>query len=153
MEVVEQLWFLNTWITVWVSFMEGTDGLSVLEHRAPWGDSPPLHIHRTVDEIFQVFEGRIRLVMGGTERECGPGAIVLMPRGVPHTHRVESEPGGHWITVTAQGDFEKFVRSISRPAWRPGLPGWAGPPTPEAAVELGARAADFGIPLVGPPLR
>ena len=45
-----------------------------------------------------------------------PGAIVLAPKGVPHTYRVESPQGGRCLTVTVHGDFERFVRAMSRPA-------------------------------------
>ena len=37
------IWFLNTLVKIRVAGDDGTDGLSVLEHRAPAGDSPPLH--------------------------------------------------------------------------------------------------------------
>jgi hypothetical protein len=47
------LWFLNTHITVRISSRDGSDGISVLEHRASRGDSPPLHIHHDEDEIFR----------------------------------------------------------------------------------------------------
>ncbi|GAA6758816.1 cupin domain-containing protein [Thermus oshimai] len=51
---MQALWFFNTLVHLWVSEVEGQDGLSVLEHRAPFGDSPPLHVHHTEDEVFVV---------------------------------------------------------------------------------------------------
>src|SRR5918996_445631 len=53
----EQLWFLNTLVTVHARHDQGEDGISVLESLAPYGDSPPLHVHRTEDELFHVLEG------------------------------------------------------------------------------------------------
>jgi hypothetical protein len=38
-----RIWFLNSCVTVRVSYEDGSDGISVLEHQAPHGDSPPLH--------------------------------------------------------------------------------------------------------------
>lgn len=55
---VAHLWCLGTLVTVRVAADEGRDGLSVLEHQAPYADSAPLHIHHTEDEIFHVLEGR-----------------------------------------------------------------------------------------------
>ena len=56
----ESLWFLNTLVSIRVSAQKGSDSLSVLEHRAPFGDSPPLHLHQTEDEVFYVLEGEFR---------------------------------------------------------------------------------------------
>ena len=147
-----QLWFLDTLVTVRVAAADGADHLSVLEHRAPHGDSPPRHVHHTEDEVFAVLEGEFRFSIGEGERRCGAGDVLLAPRGVPHTYRVDSRDGGHWLTVTARGDFERFVRAMSRPAERPALPPRAGAPTPEAAQALAATALTYGIEIVGAPL-
>jgi quercetin dioxygenase-like cupin family protein len=144
-------WFLNSWVTVRVSHADGTDGLSLLEHRVPAGDSPPLHIHRTEDEVFQILDGEFRFQLAGAEQRCGAGAILLAPKGVPHTYRAESPSGGRFLTVTGRHDFERFVRAVGRPAGRPQMPP-AVPPTPEAIQALAAAARDFGIEFVGPPL-
>ena len=148
----ESLWFLDTLITVRVSEREGSDRISVLEHRAPHGDSPPLHLHRTEDEVFIVLEGTFRFRLGEEEREVGAGETLLTPKGVPHTYRVESAEGGRWLTVTSGGDFERFVRAMGRVAERVELPERGAPPSAEAAEALGAAATKYGIELVGPPL-
>jgi uncharacterized RmlC-like cupin family protein len=118
----------------------------------PFGDSPPLHVHQNQDEVFQILDGEIRFVVGGKEFRHGAGAIVLAPKGVPHSYRVESKQGGHFIITTVGGDFERFVRAMSRPAERPTLPDPSGPPSPEAIEALTATAAQHGIHFVGPPL-
>jgi mannose-6-phosphate isomerase-like protein (cupin superfamily) len=147
----EQLWFLNTLVTVRVRHDEGEDGISVLERLAPHGESPPLHVHQTEDEIFHVLEGQLRVRAGDTEVRIGAGETILGPKGVPHTYRVESQAGARWLVITTRGDFERFVRVLSRPAERPKLPP-QGPPTPEQADALAAAAREHGIELVGPPL-
>ena len=147
----EQFWFLNTLVTVRLGVNDSQDGISVLEHRAPFGDSPPLHIHHTEDEIFHILEGEFLFEVSGQRQHHGPGAIVLAPKGAPHSYRVESRDGGRWLTVTAHGDFEQFVRAASRPAEKPELPP-ASAPTPEAVATLAKRAGAYGIELVGLPL-
>jgi quercetin dioxygenase-like cupin family protein len=147
------LWFLDTLVTVRVSHADGQDGIAILEHRAPSGDSPPLHVHRTEDEIFHILDGRFRFRVGGEERWAGPGETLLAPNGIPHTYRVESREGGRWLTATAHGDFERFVRAMGRPAERLELPVPAGPPPPEAAAALAAIALQYEIEIVGPPLQ
>jgi hypothetical protein len=141
----EQLWFLNTLHTVRVRHDQGEDGISVVEALAPHGDSPPLHLHRTEDELFHVLEGELRMRAGDAEIRVGAGESLLAPKGVA--------PGGaRWLVVTTGGDFERFVRELSRPAERPGLPTPQGPPTPEQEDALAEAARRHGIEVVGPPL-
>jgi quercetin dioxygenase-like cupin family protein len=149
---VSQLWFLNQLVTVRVARSENQDGISVLEHRVPQGDSPPMHFHRNEDEIIYILEGEIRVKMAGEERRAGTGEVLLVPKGVPHTYRVESREGGRFITVTVRGEFERFVRAMSRPAERAGLPEPAGAPSPEMMQAFRATASQHGIEFVGPPL-
>ncbi len=148
-----QLWFLDSLVTIRVSTSAGQDGLSVLEHRMPYGSSAPLHLHRTEDELFQILEGEYRVKVQDQEQRVGPGAILLAPKGVPHTYRVESAQGGRCLIITVRGDFERFVRAVGRPAPRSELPPPAGPPSAEAIQALKTTAAKFGIEIIGPPLQ
>jgi uncharacterized cupin superfamily protein len=148
-----QLWFQNSLVTIRVSMSEGQDGISVLEHRVPHGFSPPLHLHRTEDEVLHVLEGEFRVKVKDQEHRLGAGDVLLAPKGVPHTYRVESVQGGRCLTITARGDFERFVRGVSRAAERPELPEPAGPPSAEAMQALRDAAAKYGIELVGPPIQ
>jgi uncharacterized cupin superfamily protein len=148
-----QLWFQNSLVTIRVSASDGQDGISILEHLVPYGFSPPLHLHRTEDEVFHVLEGEFRVKLKDQEHRLGAGDVLLAPKGVPHTYRVESAQGGRCFAITARGDFERFVRAVSRPAERPELPPPAGPPSADAVQALKAAAAKHGIELVGPPLQ
>jgi quercetin dioxygenase-like cupin family protein len=148
-----QLWFLDSLVTVRVSTSAGQDGISVLEHRMPHGSSPPLHVHRTEDELFHILEGEYRVIVQDQEQRVGPGTILLAPKGMPHTYRVESAQGGRCLTITVRGDFERFVRAMSRPAERLELPKLAGAPSAEAIQALKTTAAQYGIEFVGPPLQ
>jgi quercetin dioxygenase-like cupin family protein len=144
------LWFLATAVNIRVAAADSPDGLSAIESLAPEGDSPPLHVHTTEDELFHVLEGELRVRLGEDELRLGPGETALAPQGIPHTYRVES-PQARWLCVTRRGDFERFVRALSRPAESEGLPP-QGPPTPEQIEQLERAAAEHGIQFVGPPL-
>lgn len=146
------LWFLSGLVRIRVPHEEGTDGISVIEHRAPFAESPPLHIHLREDELFCILDGELRFVVDGEERRSGPGEMVLTRKGVPHTYRVESAEGGRWLVITTHGDFERFVRELSRPAAAPELPKASGPPSPDELQALGEAAQRHHIRLVGPPL-
>jgi quercetin dioxygenase-like cupin family protein len=148
----EQLWFLNGLVTVRVRHDQGEDGISILERLAPHGESPPLHVHRTQDELFHLLEGELRVRAGDAEIRIGAGESLLAPKGVPHTYRVESPDGARWLVVTTGGDFERFMRELSRPAAGPGLPSPQGPPTPEQQDALARAGRPRGIEVVGPPL-
>ena len=146
-----QLWFQNSLVTIRVSASDGQDGISVLEHRVPYGFSPPLHLHRTEDEVLHVLEGEFRVRVKDQEHRLGAGDALLAQKGVPHTYRVVSERA-RWLVVTTHGDFERFVRELSRPAPSAELPPHVGPPTLEQQQQLAETALRHGIELVGPPL-
>src|SRR3954451_1252973 len=141
----EPLWFLDTLVTIPVAHVEGTDGVSVIESTAPYGDSPPLHVHHTEDEIFHVLEGELRLRVADRDLHLGAGETMLAPQGVPHTYRVESPAGARWLVVTTHGDFERMVRSASRPAEVADLPAPSGTPTPEQEEALAAICRECNI--------
>jgi quercetin dioxygenase-like cupin family protein len=147
----EYFWFLDTLVCVRVSHRDGDDRISVLEHTARRGDSPPLHVHVNEDEIFHVLEGDFRFQVGGYERSGHAGDTVLAPKGVPHTYRVESD-SGRWLTVTTHEQFEEFVRAMARKADSKELPPTGSPPTKEAIEALTGVAMRFGIEIVGPPM-
>jgi quercetin dioxygenase-like cupin family protein len=150
-DAIEYLWFLETLVCVRVSHRDNGDQISVLEHAARGGDSPPLHVHLNEDEIFHILEGEFRFQIGTEERNGHVGDTVLAPKGVRHTYRVESE-SGRWLTVTTHGQFEEFVRAMARNAGARQLPPVAGPPSSEAVAALAGIAKKFGIEIVGPPM-
>ncbi len=145
------LWFGNTLVEIKLSASEGQDGISIIEHWMPYGDSPPVHIHRNEDEIFHILKGTVRFWVDGVERIAHAGETVLAPKGVPHSYRAESQDGVQCLTITRGSDFETMVREASRPATRAGLPE-ASAPTPEMVEFLTATCVRNGIDIVGAPL-
>lgn len=146
----QHLWFLDTLVSFPTAHADA-DGLSAIECRAPYLHGPPLHVHETQDELFVVLDGELRVHVDGDERRLAAGETAVLPKGVPHTFRVESAAGARWLAITTGADFEEFVRALGRPAESDGLPP-AGPPTPEQVETLVAVAAEHRIAIVGPPL-
>ena len=68
-----QLWFQNSLVTIRVSTSDGQDGISVLEHRVPYGFSPPRHLHRAEGEVLHVSEGEFRVKVKDQEHRLGAG--------------------------------------------------------------------------------
>lgn len=146
------LWFFNTLVHLRVSAADGNDGISVLEHHLPHGDSPPLHIHRDEDEVFHIVEGEFRFQIDDRQVRLTKGDTIIAPRGVPHTYRIDSPDGGRCLTVTCNRSFERFVRSVGRPATRDELPAQSPPPSAEQFDTVVNIARGCGIEFVGPPL-
>lgn len=145
------LWFGNTRVAIRVASADGADGMCVVEHWMPWGEAPPLHIHRNEDEIFHVVAGRMRFRVGDRSFEAGPGETMLAPKGVPHHFRVESPEGARCLTVTRGADFETMVRTVSRPAGADWLPPFVVPDAGMIGALAGACSAN-GIDIIGAPL-
>jgi quercetin dioxygenase-like cupin family protein len=145
------LWFGNTLVSIRLASDQGEDGLCIVEHRMPFGESPPLHVHRNEDEVFHVLSGRMRFRVDGRDIVAEAGETVIAPKGIPHSFRVESQTGAHCLTVTRGSDFETMLREASRPAERAGLPD-AAAPTGEMIDFLTRTCARNGIDIVGAPL-
>lgn len=146
----DALWFGDGRVSVRLAQRENAGGVSVLEHRLPYGSAPPTHVHHDEDETFHILEGCVRFRVGGAERIVRAGDTLIAPRGVPHAFRVESPLGARVLTVT-RGGFEAMVREVSRPAADAGLPPTE-PPSPAMQAHLAAACLAHGIELLGPPL-
>lgn len=148
---VPALWFGNTLVTINLAAAAGSDGISIIEHRMPYGESPPLHVHRNEDEVFHLLAGKMRFRVDGKELVASAGQTILAPKGLPHSFRVESAEGAHVLTITQGSDFENMVRATSRPAPRNELPP-AAAPTADAIEFLTRSCAENGIDIIGAPL-
>lgn len=89
----------------------------LLERAAPAGATAPLLV-RTVDEIYRVLEGEVTFFVGRDELPAAAGDVVVAPRRVPRTFRVESE-GARWQVMTRVRSPERFFdfgRAVGAPA-------------------------------------
>ena len=144
----EQRWFLGTLATITVPG-EASDGrFALIEFLFPQHASPPLHTHPQ-DESYIVLGGRLTIRAGGERFELEAGATAVVPMGVPHTFRVDSDTARVLVLSTPAG-LERLVRDGSVPASARMLPP-AGTrrPSPE---ELERIFRDHGQVNVGPPL-
>jgi quercetin dioxygenase-like cupin family protein len=144
----ERLWFLGTLATIKLT-AEASDGrFALLEFLFPHGASPPLHTHPQ-DESYVVLEGRLTLQAGDERFELEPGAAAVVPMGVAHTFRVDSD-GARVLVLSTPAGLERLVRDGSVPATTPTLPPADTPrPSPE---ELAAIFTQNGQVNLGPPL-
>jgi mannose-6-phosphate isomerase-like protein (cupin superfamily) len=92
--------------------------LLALEVRMPPGGGPPgLHRHDP-DEIYRIERGTLTLYLdrdGVLERRAaGPGDVVHIPGGLPHTVRNESgEEATAYVVFAPGAPMERFIRAAA----------------------------------------
>jgi quercetin dioxygenase-like cupin family protein len=144
----ERLWFVGTLATIRVPG-EAVDGrFALIEFLFPHGASPPRHTHPQ-DESYVVLEGRVTVQAGDERFELEPAGVGVVPKGVEHTFRVDSDTARVLVLSTPAG-LERFVREGGVPASEATLPPPDTPrPSPE---ELERIFRDHRVINVGPPL-
>ena len=74
------------------------------------GALPPEHFHPRQVERFEVLEGTIRAIIGGTERRYGRGETFDVPAGTPHQMGAEEPSRMRWEVRPALRTAEFFER-------------------------------------------
>lgn len=108
--------------------------VSVVEHTlAPGLLGAPPHLHTREDETSYVLEGVLTVQLGEEVVTARPGDVVVKPRGTLHTFWNGGEHPLRFLEVISPGGFDDYFAELARivPA--------AGPPDPDALVELAAR--------------
>jgi len=144
----EHLWFVGTLATIRLPGEASGGRFALIEFLFPRHASPPLHTHPQ-DESYVVLDGELTLQSGDDRFELGPGGAAVVPMGVPHTFRVDSESARVLVLSTPAG-LERFVRDAGVPATTATLPpDDVARPTPDEMEEI-FRA--HGQVNLGPPL-
>lgn len=102
---------------------------AVVRYHVVSGDEPPLHTHTKEDEMVFVVDGEITAFVGDSRVDVGPGAFAALPRGIPHTIRVQGDSATLLLTLIPAGIERFFV--------------------PESDED--SDPAKFGLELHGPP--
>ena len=115
---------------------EAVDGrFALIEFLFPRHASPPLHTHPQ-DESYIVLDGQLTVHAGANRFELDPGDVGVVPAGVAHTFRVDSDTARVLVLSTPAG-IERLVRDGSVPATSPTLPPPDTPrPTPARLEQL-----------------
>src|SRR4051812_13947543 len=91
----------------------------------PSGNKVPAHIQDREDELFLIVEGEYRFWIDGEPRDVGPGALVFMPRGVPHSFQVIGACAGRHGVLCPPGGFDRFLKARGDVFAEPGPPNFA----------------------------
>src|SRR5258708_2108779 len=98
----ERLWFLGTLAVIRVPGEAVADRFALIEFLLPHHASPPLHTHPQ-DESYVVLEGELTVVAADERFRLGPGSTAVVPIGVGHTFRVESDTARVLVLSTPAG--------------------------------------------------
>jgi quercetin dioxygenase-like cupin family protein len=131
----ERLWFLGTLAIVRVPGAAVDGRFALIEFLFPRHASPSLHTHPQ-DESYVVLSGQLTVQAGADRFELDAGGVGVIPAGVAHTFRVDSDTARVLVLSTPAG-IERFVRDGSVPATSPTLPLPDTPrPTPERLEQI-----------------
>ncbi len=143
----EATWFLGTRMTVKATAQSTGGAFGLIEVRLATGFSPPLHVHHRGDSSFWILEGALTVVCDGQTSRVGPGAFVYLPRGRPHTFRVDEGPA-RVLELVQPGGHEHFYVEGGRPAENDSIPAL----DPRDLERVGALYAKYRLEDAGPPV-
>ena len=142
-------WFLGT-----LAVLRNPSGAprtpTVIELTIPSGGSPPLHIHKNLDDSFLLLDGEVVVRCGDRRIIAHAGSYVVLPAGIEHTFRVTSAVPARMLLVLAAHDFLNFIEAVGTPTQDLRLP-------PAGEYDLSREAlirigAEHDLSIVGPPL-
>lgn len=141
-----ECWQLGTdHITVLATCAQTHGHLFAVEIRMPPGGGPPVMHRHEPSEVYYVLEGEFTFYIGDsdgvTRHRAGPGAVVPLAGGTPHTIRNETDSDAVAFVVHTPGAaMEGFSRAAAVLA-----------ETRQPAMdEVLALAEEHGIELLGP---
>src|SRR4051794_11876218 len=140
--------FVGTLATIRIAGASVGERFALIEFLFPGLASPPRHTHPQ-DESYIVVEGRLTIDAGGERFELRAGGCAVVPMGVAHTFRVDSDTA-RGLVLSTPARLDRRAREGSVRATAPPLPP-AGPPrlSPE---DLAGFSPPQGQVTPGPPL-
>ena len=141
------IWFANSFMRL-VADRQSTDGqFALIEQRAPKGFSPPVHCHHNEDQLLFVIDGSLTARLADEETIVGEGEAVWLPRGIPHTFRIDSDEA-RLIEITTPAGFEDYHVRLGTLATEARIP----EPGPIDVPALAAGGVPFAVEILGPPM-
>jgi quercetin dioxygenase-like cupin family protein len=121
-------------ITIKVSSEMTGGAYSISEDITPPGQGAPPHIHTRETETFIVLEGEFEFQSGDRKFKGSKGAMVVLPRGIPHAFRNTGNTAGRTLMVLVPGGMEKVFEELS-----------AMPPGPPDLGKINAITMKYGV--------
>ena len=80
---------------------------------APRALAGPLHTHTREDALWYVMKGEFGAQVGEKEFHEGPGAVILAPRGIPHTYWNPGDASATYLEMAWPAGLEHFVAGLA----------------------------------------
>ena len=121
-------------ITIKISSEMTNGAYSISEDITPPGQGAPPHIHTRELETFIVLEGEYEFQCGDNRFKATKGAMVALPREIPHGFKNIGDTVGRTLLVLVPGGMERVFEDIS-----------AMPPGPPDIAKVNAVTARYGV--------
>lgn len=144
----EHVTFLATRMTIKATADRTAGALGVVEVRAAPNFSPPLHLHQREDEAFWLLEGTMTVLCDGQMFQANPGSLIWLPRGLPHTFRVDGDTPARFLEMITPGEHAQFYIDGGHPALDDSIPGF----DPRDLERVHGLYATYQLEDLGPPL-
>lgn len=122
--------------------------LCLLESRVPPGGGPPPHVHSREDETFYVLEGEVTFFAPSEPMRATPGALVHLPRGIPHHFRNDGATEARMLVWCTPSGFDLLMAEMGTLLASPSDA--APPPTAADIARARSACARYGIELLVP---
>lgn len=80
---------------------------------APHVAGPPQHRHAEHEEGFYVISGNVRFTVGEQVHDAGPGTLIMVPIGAPHTFANVSDEPAVMLTTFTPDHYLQYFRDLS----------------------------------------
>ena len=81
---------------------------------APHTPGPPQHRHAEHEEGFYVISGIVRFTVADEVHDVGPGTLVMVPTGAPHTFANPGDEPAVMLTTFTPDHYVQYFRDLSR---------------------------------------
>ena len=104
----------NTQVTFKADGKEVNNQYSITEWwMDPQGPGPAPHVHDVNDEIIYVLQGPVAVLVGDEWKSLEKGGIAIIPAGITHTFKNESDQRVGILNIFLSGAYEAFMPQIT----------------------------------------
>lgn len=146
----QSFYFSGTLMTLKLGSAETNGQFSLIEQVLPPQFATPLHLHRNEDETMYILEGSFTFFVGEDVIRATPGAVVYLPRDVPHAFRVEGTTPARLLQLATPAGIEQGFIDMGEPATALVLPPPHNP-TPKELGRMMAVSTKYHVEQLGPP--
>jgi len=128
-------------LTFKTTAVDNAGAYTLCETIEPPDSGAGLHRHPSYDETHIICEGRYDCQLGEEMLKLGPGDMMFVPKGIPHSIKsIGPETGRELIISSPGGIFDAFINEVAMSMTKSGSPSITG-----SATDFRAVAAKYGI--------